>query len=113
MYPPATAVLGSQHAQGCCPKAKAHTSDFSRCDAKAQQQFQHTCNVSDGTVIPSQCVCPLQLLLSFRGKDIGSQLLKHVVGGSSAEIYLTTLRRTIPFYAAAGFRLLQASEVPW
>ena len=48
-----------------------------------------------------------------RGKDIGSQLLRHVVGGSSAGIYLTTLCKTIPFYEAAGFRLLQASEVPW
>lgn len=48
-----------------------------------------------------------------RGKDIGSQLLKHVVEGSSDDLYLTTLRRTIPFYEAAGFKLLQASEVPW
>lgn len=48
-----------------------------------------------------------------RGKDIGSGLMKHIVEGSSANIYLTTLRKTIPFYEAAGFRLLEASEVPW
>lgn len=80
---------------------------------KRSSRFQHTCNISDGAIIPSHCASPLQLLPSFRGKDIGSQLLKHVVGGSSADIYLTTLRRTIPFYESAGFRLLQASEVPW
>jgi hypothetical protein len=48
-----------------------------------------------------------------RGKDIGSSLMKHIVQGSSANIYLTTLRKTIRFYEAAGFQLLQASEVPW
>jgi hypothetical protein len=39
--------------------------------------------------------------------------MKHIVQGSSANIYLTTLRKTIPFYEAAGFKLLQASDVPW
>lgn len=53
------------------------------------------------------------LLVACRGKDIGSGLMKHIVQGSTANIYLTTLRKTIPFYEAAGFKLLQASEVPW
>lgn len=49
-----------------------------------------------------------------RGKDIGSALMKHIVArNSTMQLYLTTLRATIPFYEAAGFRLLQVSEVPW
>jgi N-acetylglutamate synthase-like GNAT family acetyltransferase len=55
----------------------------------------------------------LVVLPEHRGKDIGSGLLQHIVGGTSANVYLTTLRKTIPFYEAAGFKLLQASEVPW
>lgn len=41
--------------------------------------------------------------------------MQHVVQGASADadIYLTTLRKTIPFYQPAGFKLLQAAEVPW
>lgn len=79
-----------------------------------------SCGSGDGMPAPTadlqlKRADPKALCACFccRGKDIGSQLLRHVVGGSSAAIYLTTLRKTIPFYEAAGFRLLQASEVPW
>jgi hypothetical protein len=43
MHPPATAVLGSQHAQGHRPKGKWHTSDFSRCS------YHSTCKSAAGS----------------------------------------------------------------
>jgi GNAT superfamily N-acetyltransferase len=49
------------------------------------------------------------------GKGIGRSLLQHLVAAADPQtaIYLTTLRRTTRFYEAAGFKLLQAGEVPW
>ncbi len=52
-------------------------------------------------------------MLTNRGNGVGRQLLAELVRrANDAEIFLTTLDSTTPFYAPAGFRRLERSEIP-
>lgn len=72
------------------------------------QDLANPCHVKQLVTSPFCMLC-------YRGQGVGSAVVKHLLETPAAmttDVFLVTLRRSIPFYKKAGFTLVPVRQVP-